>query len=540
MSDNDETPDTKTPTSEPESSDSPQQGQRPRFEIRWPTDLSNKSSETDVTSNDFDTHEVETLPAPSKKTPVSSSTNTSSDAAEESCAPGKSDDDEDTRDRVPPRTLETKPPRKDSADAAASSPGSPTNTAPAPEETSHSPSASPRGDASSADEDDETRELRLGPILRFSANRKQTQREPVKSLGRPNNLDELRAAQSKRAMEPSGNTGEGDSSDTPASSESHPAVPMPGVSNRDQSKPTPATSERGSAPSLTALSAAVRDTAKPKPTVKLGPKRSVEHGPELPLETASDDATPPAEQASGSKHSRRLWDLVRFKRSRSQLIVAILCAALGFAIVVQVRQSQTDTLSTLRQDELVRLLDEVTTETHNLVTELETAKTMRDELLSSTDKERAALDSAKKRATVQGILAGTLPVEGPGITITISNTDQVGAKEMINLLEELRNAGAESIQLNDIRLVADSWFSGSAGELVVDGNRLKQPYEWKAIGSAQDLEVAVDISGGAAPQIRKTGATVSIERETLVTIDAVKLVKEPNYATPVPSSTKGS
>src|SRR5665648_371979 len=145
--------------------------------------------------------------------------------------------------------------------------------------------------------------------------------------------------------------------------------------------------------------------------------------------------------------------------SRGQVITGLLCALLGFALVVQVQANRREGLSSLRQDELVRILDEVTRRAEELQTQVTDLRAQRTELVTGSDTERAAREAAAARAEVQGILAGELPAVGPGVELIIRQPDQqIPAPVLYNVLEELRNAGAEAIQVGDQRLTASSYF----------------------------------------------------------------------------------
>lgn len=216
---------------------------------------------------------------------------------------------------------------------------------------------------------------------------------------------------------------------------------------------------------------------------------------------------------------------------RSQLLIAVVCVLLGFAIVAQVRQTQGDEFSSLRQDDLVRLLDEVTQRNEELTAESEQLRADRNALLSGSDARRLAEDYA----TLQGLLAGTVPAEGPGVVVTVRDPDGgVRAQTMVHMLEELRNAGAEGVELSGQRLTATSYFVDGDDGPVVDGVSLTSPYEWRAIGNPQTLAVALDIPGGALAGFRNDGATVQLAERDLVQITAVRRVDEPRFATPVP------
>lgn len=225
---------------------------------------------------------------------------------------------------------------------------------------------------------------------------------------------------------------------------------------------------------------------------------------------------------------------------RSRALIGVLCALLGFALVVQLRQTEEDDLSSLRQDDLVALLDEVTRRGDDLARERAELLAERNELLSGEDSRRVAEEAARQRAIVQGILAGTLPVRGAGISVTV--VDPVGAVRaltLFNMLQELRNAGAEAIEVSGRRLTASSWFADGGGGVLVDGVLLEPPYVWLAIGDPQTLAVALEIPGGALAAIRSDGGNAVLEERPEVTITAVREVGEPRFATPTPAPSPG-
>lgn len=214
---------------------------------------------------------------------------------------------------------------------------------------------------------------------------------------------------------------------------------------------------------------------------------------------------------------------------RSQLLVAGLCLLLGFAIVTQVRQTQGDELAGMRQDDLVRLLSEITQRNEALVEEADGLREDRAALLDGSDTSRSAEDYLE----VQQILAGTVPVEGPGVVVTIAATSNVTAQDMVHMLEELRNAGAEAIEVSGVRVVASSHFSQDEdGVLSADGTALGDGHEWRVIGNPDTITVALDIPGGAHDSFANHGATFEVDKRPLVQITAIRTVEDPQYATP--------
>ncbi|KSW28179.1 DUF881 domain-containing protein [Cellulomonas sp. B6] len=230
----------------------------------------------------------------------------------------------------------------------------------------------------------------------------------------------------------------------------------------------------------------------------------------------------------------RLGHAMAPRTTQGQLLTAALCALLGFALVVQVRQTSETQLGALRQNELVRLLDETTTRTDELERESRDLQRERDELLSGSDRQQAALDAARRTAAMQGILTGRLPATGPGVRITLTEPDgAIRPATMLHVLEELRNAGAEAMELNGQRITASSAFTGRAGAVLLDGVVLESPYRWTVIGDPDTIAPALEIPGGASARVRADGGRATVEKSDEVVVSAVRVLPDPVHATPV-------
>lgn len=238
---------------------------------------------------------------------------------------------------------------------------------------------------------------------------------------------------------------------------------------------------------------------------------------------------------AGESAWRMLARALAPRATRGQLLAGLLCALLGFALVTQVRQTHSDELAGLSQAELVRLLDEASQRTDELAEQAQALRSQRAELVSGADTERAALEAAVQRAETQGILAGRLPAEGPGVRLVLAEGGQrLSALVLVNVLEELRNAGAEAIQLADRRLTASSWIVDTEDGVLVDGVPLEAPYLWLAIGDPDTIVPALEMPGGALAAVRRDGGETSIEAQDRVVVEAVRQVQTPQYATPAP------
>jgi uncharacterized protein YlxW (UPF0749 family) len=161
----------------------------------------------------------------------------------------------------------------------------------------------------------------------------------------------------------------------------------------------------------------------------------------------------------------------------------VLALALGFAIATQIQQTQDSGLDSMRQEDLVRVLDDVSQRSTRLDQQVRELQSQRDALTSGANTSQAAIDQATKQLESLRMLAGTAPAQGPGIKVTIADpTQKVTAAMMLDLLQELRDAGAEVVQYGANRVVASSWFASSGGQLQVDGQPLARPFTVLAIG----------------------------------------------------------
>ncbi|MFM9371180.1 DUF881 domain-containing protein [Streptomyces sp. Da 82-17] len=259
-------------------------------------------------------------------------------------------------------------------------------------------------------------------------------------------------------------------------------------------------------------------------------------------EKSAADAGAPAGDATGTKESggeaeltgrqrlaRSLWPP---KVSRAQLIVALLLFVLGLGLAIQVRSnSESSALRGARQEDLVRILDELDDRTQRLEDEKQRLDDQRTELENSSDQAEEARKQTIEKERQLGVLAGTVAAQGPGITLTV--TDSRGAVEadmLLDAIQELRAAGAEAIQINDVRVVAGTYLEDAAGGVRVDGRKVAAPYRFKVIGKPQDLEPALNIPGGVVQTLEKEQATVAVAQAEKIVVDALRRANRPDYA----------
>lgn len=243
-------------------------------------------------------------------------------------------------------------------------------------------------------------------------------------------------------------------------------------------------------------------------------------------------------EQSTSSSWQTIARMARPRATRANFFAALLALGLGFALATQVRATNQEGLEQLREDELVRILDDVTQNSARLETDARSLEASRDRLLSGADSREEALRAAQDRLDTLGVLTGTAPADGPGIIITIDDPQRgLTAPLLLDALQELRDAGAEAVQIGSVRVVADTYFADVAGGIEVSGVRLSPPYVIRAIGDSATMAAAMEIPGGVNEVVRGEGATSRIEQRDSVSITALHSLDEPRYARPVPSPT---
>ncbi|MBC9729763.1 DUF881 domain-containing protein [Streptomyces sp. TRM68367] len=262
-------------------------------------------------------------------------------------------------------------------------------------------------------------------------------------------------------------------------------------------------------------------------------KKLPEESPSVPATVHDAADAPEDEKPELTGRQRMMKGLWPPRVTRAQLIVALLLFGLGFGLAVQVA-SNSDSDSALRgarQEDLVRILDELDNRTQRLEDEKQGLEKQRDELENSSDQAEEARRQTVEKERQLGILAGTVAAQGPGITMTIEDTKgTVEADMLLDAIQELRAAGAEAIQVNGVRVVTSTYLTDAGNSIGVDGNKITAPYRFKVIGKPQDLEPALNIPGGVVQTLEKEQATVTVERSSKIVVDALRAAKRPDYA----------
>jgi uncharacterized protein YlxW (UPF0749 family) len=179
----------------------------------------------------------------------------------------------------------------------------------------------------------------------------------------------------------------------------------------------------------------------------------------------------------------------------AQVSLFAVALIIGLLLVGQLRsQARPIELSNLSAQELSALIDQVSSRNTELNDGLDELNTQ------IRDYERASVegqsDTEISEEALLGIDAfgGMLGVEGQGIRIMAEGSfDPIAVNDLIH---ELRNAGAEAIAVDGIRITAQSVAVLGTSAIEIDGVPIGPTFEISAIGSPDGLKAAIERPGG--------------------------------------------
>jgi len=209
------------------------------------------------------------------------------------------------------------------------------------------------------------------------------------------------------------------------------------------------------------------------------------------------------------------------RSTSARVSLSLVLFMLGFLVVAQLRAQNADQgLSALSVAELTELVANVTTRNNQLRDEIGALDRQHEAVAAAA--ERGDTSAGQIRADLNRILgwSGVLAVSGPGVVVSVRGAVPGDAFEL--LLNELRNAGAEAMAIEDIRVVPGVIATGPENAVLVGGLPLVDPVRITAIGAPQVLAGSLSRAGGPIAQLtaRFPGVDVSVTTQDLLRVPA--------------------
>lgn len=226
-------------------------------------------------------------------------------------------------------------------------------------------------------------------------------------------------------------------------------------------------------------------------------------------------------------------------KNKIAILLGVVCFLLTIAIVVQIN-TMKGTSSTVSKnfsqdslrDEVLKWKEKYDNETQKLEEAEKELTNIREESTKNDD----TASAKEKEIILNNNLLGLTDLEGKGIEISVKD-DPNASRETIGILDdisqhivhdgdlrrivnELKNAGAEAISINDQRIVSTTAITCIGNVIKINNEKVSSPFIIKAIGFPERLESALDRPGGYLDNLKDYGIVTSIKK-----MDSVQITK---------------
>ena len=221
-------------------------------------------------------------------------------------------------------------------------------------------------------------------------------------------------------------------------------------------------------------------------------------------------------------------------RSRiAQVSLTAVALLIGLLLVGQLRsQARPTELSSLSSQDLSTLIETLSQRNRELRSGLSDVQEQLREYRLAEAQGQSALDVSREDLRRITAFGGEGAVQGQGIVLTA--TGDLDAIALNDLLNELRNAGAEALAVDGVRITASSVCVQGASSLEIDGTPIAQSFVIRAVGDPDGLLAALQRPGGLISQLQLfVHATIDVTQSQQVLIPATQRSLAPKVAKPV-------
>ena len=225
------------------------------------------------------------------------------------------------------------------------------------------------------------------------------------------------------------------------------------------------------------------------------------------------------------------------------IILAMMCFVLTIGIVVQinsVNNNGSTVTGSQTESNLKTQVLKMKEKYENQYAELEKAEKELETVRQQATSSNTELEELENKIKQYNILLGNTDVTGSGIVVTLTDGQEdlqlldaqsliVHAENVLSVVNELKNAGAEAISINGQRIVNTTAISCDGNVIVVNGEKISSPIEISAIGLPELLST-LDRPGGILENFGTLGKIVELKKSDNIEIPKYSGVINFRYA----------
>ena len=224
-------------------------------------------------------------------------------------------------------------------------------------------------------------------------------------------------------------------------------------------------------------------------------------------------------------------------KKQISITLGIICLLLTVAISIQIKTIKNTNLVASRsltnndlRDQVLKWKEKYDEEFENLE---EANKRLEKVRQAATENTEGSSDKEKQLKN-NNMMIGLTEVTGEGVTVTLKDNNSVTADtisvtddisfylvhdvDLRSIVNELENAGAEAIAINNQRIVFSTSITCEGNVISVNGEKVSSPFTIEAIGSSLGLYSALTRPGGYVESLNRTGIPTAVRRNDNVTI----------------------
>jgi len=198
------------------------------------------------------------------------------------------------------------------------------------------------------------------------------------------------------------------------------------------------------------------------------------------------------------------------KNKNAYIAIGIVCIVLAAALTVQIRTMQGENSAVSQafaNSELKDTLLEWKEKSENAEKDLEESIKKLEKLRDTSTANGNSSEEKQEELKKYNQILGLTDVTGEGIVMTVTDSAQsstaidmnnliIHDSDLRSLVNELSNAGAEAISINDERIVSTTAITCAGNVILINGNKVGSPFTIKAIGNQASLYGAITRAGG--------------------------------------------
>lgn len=227
------------------------------------------------------------------------------------------------------------------------------------------------------------------------------------------------------------------------------------------------------------------------------------------------------------------------------ITLGIMCMILTLTMVVQIRTinganqvvSQTFLSNDLR-DQVLKWKERY----DYTYSELQTAEKRLEEVRQKASQNTEGSSEKEEELKRNNILIGLTDVTGEGVIVTLRDKTNVSSdsnilnpsdvivhfSDILGIVNELKNAGAEAISINDQRIVSTTSITCEGNVISLNGEKTSSPFVIKAIGSSIYMDSALTRAGGTIENLNRY-IQATVKQSENITIKKYDGVMNPKY-----------